>query len=306
MSGTGPGRAWRRVPDALLPATVIAAGLALAVPSPALAGRSDAVLALLVLLTALGIAPDRLAGVRERWRALVVLSVGPIVVLAPLAWAIGQGFDGPVRDGTLALGLASTEVAAVGLVALAGGDAALAAGALAGSLVASAVTGPLLASLLASGHGDAGTLPLLARFAVVVLLPLAAGLATGRTVPALARAADDLASASTLTVAVLVYAALSGSTDHGMLADQFAAAGAFLVASALPALAWVRFGPPSIRSTGALAIVLRDFAVAAALATQAFGSAAGAVAGTYGVLMLIVGAAAATTLRRRGTPATGQ
>jgi predicted Na+-dependent transporter len=48
-----------------------------------------------------------------------------------------------------------------------------------------------------------------------------------------------------------------------------------------------------------LPIALRDFAVASALATQVFGPPAATVAGIYGVLMLITGAIAATTLRRR-------
>ena len=46
-------------------------------------------------------------------------------------------------------------------------------------------------------------------------------------------------------------------------------------------------------------IGLRDFAVAAALASQAFGPSAATVAGVYGVLMLLVGAAAAQLLRRQ-------
>lgn len=127
----------RRLPDVLLLATLLAAGAALLVPARGLAARSDLILAALVLFTAMGIAPARLAAVRSRWRAVLLLSVGPLIVLTPLAWGIGRAFDGPVRDGTLALGLASTEVAAVGLVALAGGEAALAAAALAGSLVTS-------------------------------------------------------------------------------------------------------------------------------------------------------------------------
>lgn len=44
---------------------------------------------------------------------------------------------------------------------------------------------------------------------------------------------------------------------------------------------------------GALTIGMRDFAVAAALASQAFGTRASAVPGVYGVLMLLAGAAAA-------------
>lgn len=299
-------RAWRRAPDALLLGTLLAVVLALVAPSRQLASHSDLILALLVLLTALGIAPSQLAGVGANWRALLALSVGPLTVLVPLAWAIGQAFDAPVRDGTLALGLTSTEAAAVGLVALAGGNAALAAAALAGSLVVAAVVGPVLAGLLASGTSDAGTLALSGRFALVVLLPLAGGLATRRALPALARGEPEFAAASTVTVVVLVYAALSGGTGQSMLGSQLAAAAAFLAVSSLPALAWARYGPPATRTTGPLVIALRDFAVAAALATQAFGPAAGAVAGTYGVLMLVAGAATTTALRRRArrnTPA---
>ena len=55
----------------------------------------------------------------------------------------------------LTLGLSSTEVAAVGLVALAAGDAALALGALAGSLVAAATLGPLLVGVLAADAAGA-------------------------------------------------------------------------------------------------------------------------------------------------------
>jgi predicted Na+-dependent transporter len=50
-----------------------------------------------------------------------------------------------------------------------------------------------------------------------------------------------------------------------------------------------------------MTIAMRDFAVAAALAQQAFGSRAGAVPGVYGVLMLVAGALAASRLRRRST-----
>ena len=56
--------------------------------------------------------------------------------------------------------------------------------------------------------------------------------------------------------------------------------------------------PATLRVTGALVIELRDFAVAAALAGQAFGPAAATVSGVYGVLMLLLGAAGAQLLPR--------
>jgi predicted Na+-dependent transporter len=50
----------------------------------------------------------------------------------------------------LSLGLAPTETAAAGLVALAAGDAALALALVTGSLIVSALLGPLAAGLLAA------------------------------------------------------------------------------------------------------------------------------------------------------------
>jgi hypothetical protein len=58
--------------------------------------------------------------------------------------------------------------------------------------------------------------------------------------------------------------------------------------------------PSPATTPGAFTIAMRDFAVAATLATQAFGPGAGTVPGVHGVLMLIGGSLAATTLRHRG------
>jgi predicted Na+-dependent transporter len=107
-----------------------------------------------------------------------------------------------------------------------------------------------------------------------------------------------------VTVVVLVYAAMSGAADEGGLLSALAASALFLVLTGLAAAAWARFAPGELRTTGVLVIGLRDFAVAAALATQAFGPAAGTVAGIYGVLMLLVGAAAAQLLPKLGGPTT--
>jgi hypothetical protein len=57
-------------------------------------------------------------------------------------------------------------------------------------------------------------------------------------------------------------------------------------------LAWIALSEQNLRLTGALVIELRDFALADAFATQAFDSPAATVAGVYGVLMLLLGAAA--------------
>jgi hypothetical protein len=89
--------------------------------------------------------------------------------------------------------------------------------------------------------------------------------------------------------------------DH--LAPALAASAAFLALSAIPALATARVVSPSQRPAVGLTVGLRDLAVAATLATQAFGTSAATVAGIYGVLMLITDALTTTTLRR-GAPRT--
>jgi predicted Na+-dependent transporter len=217
-----------RVAGALLPLALAAVALALLAPSEEIATRADLLLAVLVVLTALGIAPRELWDLRTRFTAVLALSLAPFLVLIPLAWALSRLFDSPVREGVLTLGLSSTEVAAVGLVALAGGDAALALGALAGSLIAAATLGPLLIGLLAADAGSTDTGALLGRFALVVLLPLAVGVAARAASPRLTRGEPWYAAGSTVALAALIYAALSGSAADDDLAPALAASAAFL------------------------------------------------------------------------------
>ena len=283
-----------RTSDALLPLAAVAAGLALVVPSEAVAQRSDLVLAALVLFTALGIAPAQLATLRDRRAALAALVLAPFAVLVPVAWAVSRLFAGTVRDGVLALGVSSTEVAAVGLVALAGGSAVLALGALTGSLVVAALAGPVVLGWLAGAGADVAVGELVGRFALVVLVPLAVGLAVRSRLERLEAAEGELAGLLTLAVVVLVYAAMSGTREQ--LLSAVAASALFLLVCGAPVAAWAALAPAELRVTGALVIELRDFAVATALATQAFGPPAATVAGVYGVLMLLVGAAAAQLL----------
>jgi bile acid:Na+ symporter, BASS family len=292
-----PRQGLTRIADLLLPLAVVAAALALVAPSEGVAERSDWILAALVLFTALGIAPAQLARLREQKLALVALVVAPFLVLAPLAWAVSRLFSEPVREGVLALGVSSTEVAAVGLVALASGSAVLALGALTGSLVASALAGPPLLSVLAGGT-DVAVGELVGRFALVVLVPLAAGLGLRALAPRLKHAEEELGGLAAMTVVVLVYGAMSGADDDGRVLSAALAAMLFLVVSAAPVAAWISIAPRGLRITGALVIELRDFAVAAALATQAFGPPAATVSGVYGVLMLVVGAAAVQVMPR--------
>ena len=279
----------------MLPLALAAALAALVAPAPAVAERSNLLLAGLVLLTALGIAPADLRELRRRPGLVLALSVVPLALLAPAAWAVSRAFDGPVREGTVALGLAPTEVAAAGLVALARGSAAMALAVVAGSLVVSALAAPPLAVALGGAEGSVSALA--GGFAAVVLVPLGVGLAARAALPRLARAEGELAGAAALVLAALVYAALSAA-GREPLGEALLAAGAFLVVSAALAAGLWRLAPGHDPAAVALTFALRDFAVAAGVANQAFGSSAAAVPGVYGVLMLLAGAAAASVARR--------
>jgi predicted Na+-dependent transporter len=295
-------RALSATPRVLTPLALLAAALALIVPSSTVAARSDVLLALLVLATALGISFADLRRLRDHAAAVAVLSIIPLVVLGAVAWVLGRPFAPPIRDGLLAVGLASSEVASVGLVALARADATIALGAVSGSLVASALIGPVAIGALAGSSAHANPLPLLGRFALVVIVPLIVGVAARSRWPRMAVADPEREGLAALVVAVLVYAALSGTHGAHHLGAALLASVAFLAVSAAAAELWRRrTAPGAIAVPGALAIAMRDFAVAAALATQAFGTQAGAVPGVYGVVMLVAGTVAAGRLARSVT-----
>lgn len=138
----------------------------------------------------------------------------PLLVLGAIAYGIGRPFAPPVRDGLLAVGLSSSEVPAVGLVALAGADATITLAELTGSLVPAALIGPLAVSTVGGGHVH--TARLLGRFALVMIVPLAAGVAARsqrRWQARLAAFDEQREGVAALTVAALLYAALSGA--HG-------------------------------------------------------------------------------------------
>jgi BASS family bile acid:Na+ symporter len=290
----------RRVVDAVispLPLVLMTAAAGLLWPSREAAGHSDLILAVLVLAVALTIDPRRFRAVARARRRIAAAVLLPLALLLPLSIAVAAVFDGAPHDGVVALGLASTEVASAGLVALAGGDAALALTVVALSLGVTAAAAPLVAPLLVDTSIEPGEL--IVRFSVVVLVPLVVGLAVrarmgGKRIEALGD------RAATLVLAVLVYAALGDLGDLSRLGSAIAAAALFLVGSVAIAVL-LRPLPGELR-TGGFVFGLRDFAVAAALAGQFNSPGAAATPAVYGVLMLVLAAAAAPRLRRATTP----
>jgi BASS family bile acid:Na+ symporter len=289
-----------------LAAVLAAAAIGLTVQPPLawLASHQgiNVALAVLVLATAVTIPPAALGRIAAAWRSLALALAAGITVLPALAWAVSRiAPAGPLRDGLVTLGLAPCEIASVATTSMAGGEAALSAGVLIGSTLTTVIfAGPILGlealSPGARGHG-ASPGSIVASLALVVALPLAAGILLRARVTCVARYERPAGVTALVTVALLV--ALIAAEVHvsaGYLSVG-AGLGSFWIGSA--AIGWVlglRSGRPA-RAALLLTTSMRDFAIAAGLAAAAFGTAAAAPLGLYGVLVLAWGTAAAGYLR---------
>jgi predicted Na+-dependent transporter len=266
-------------------------------------------LAVLVLATAVTIDPDALGRLARAWRRVLAATAIGVTVLPALSWAVAQLVPaGPLRDGVLVTGLAPAEIASVATTGLAGGEAAVAAGVLIGSTLATVV---VAAPALSLETGAAGFSPdgVIANLALVVALPLAAGIALRALVPPARRRLETAqaaeAASRTALVAVAALVALVAA-EVRLSAGYAAAAGALLLFLAAAAvIGWLLGqlpGPGAARPTRTallLTISMRDFAIAAALAAAAFGPPAAAPLGLYGIAVLVWGTAVAGVLRRR-------
>ena len=259
----------------------------------------DVFLVVLVFSTALGIAPRSLRRLPSSWRPLcLALAVG-IGVLPLLSWlAAHLVAHGALRHGVMTIGLAPCEIASIATTAMAGGDVALAGGVLIGSTVLTvALAGPVLATEVPGAAVHPGHIVL--NLLLIVGAPLAAGI-TLRSFVALAPRAEDVASTtSTLAVAVLVALVASEVRFSTAYLPVVAAVLVFLAASAVVGQLVGRIGGRSSRQALLLTISMRDFAIAAGLASAAFGPAAAAPLGLYGVAVLVWGTGAAGFMRAR-------
>ncbi len=284
----------------LVPLVLATAVLGVAVPAPAreAVGKHGVTLALVVLVFAvgLGLPVSALAQTREHARRLAVVVLVPAVVLPALAWGGSRLVaPGPLRNGVLCAGVAPTEVAAVALTAIAGGSAALSAVVLIGSTIGSVVLAGLTLHLLATTTGSSSTASLLVALLQIVALPLAVGIVVRAALPSRRRLAANDASSAGASVAVLVLIWLVAGQAHlGVAYLQVGFALLLFLAGSAAAGALLTRGQPSpIRISLLLPVAMRDFAVAAGIATQAFGPATAAPLGLYGVFVLLLGAAAA-------------
>ena len=343
---------------AVLAAAII--GLSVQRPLAWLAARQgiNVLLAVLVFATAVTIEPAALRRAAAAWRPLLAALAIGVTVLPALAWAAARLVPaGPLRDGVLTVGLAPCEIASVATTAMAGGEAAVAAGLLIGSTVAAvAVAGPILA--LEAGHAGFSPGGVIGNLALVVALPLAVGIALRASaapaagvhaeqsprasappaagvraersprapappaadvgeeqaptrislrawLPATTRAlatpraqriASHVALAAVAALVALIAAEVHFSAGYAAVA---AALVVFLLASAVVGRLLGLRAPRPVAAALLLTTSMRDFAIAAGLAAAAFGPAAAAPLGLYGILVLVWGTAAAGAFRRR-------
>jgi predicted Na+-dependent transporter len=286
----------------LLLLIVVPAALGVAVPAP---GRyADArgaildTLAVLVFCTGASMTFAEMAAIRAVSRRVLVVLAVTTVTLPALAWLASHLVTGAaLRGGVLAAGAAPAEVASVALTGLAGGEVALAAGLLVASTVLTVLlAGPILS--VAGAHSAASQLGLLATLALVVALPLAAGAALRTIGPFDGREQPLLRILGIVSLLALLWEVASQVRLQASDTRLILALLLYLAAGAV--LGWLlSIGAASRQRTAIiLPTAMRDFAVAAGIATSAFGAAAAAPLGIYGILVLVFGTVAVHTSRR--------
>lgn len=273
-----------------------AATVGLIAPDPGRAAADargiDAALTVLVFASALTVSPGGFRRAAAHGKTLSAVVLLAAVILPGLAWAVSRLVPaGDLRHGVLTLAVAPVEVAAVAITAIVRGAVAATAVMLVGStLVAVLAAGPVL-GLFAAGAVEP-PVKIVADIALIVAAPLTIGLVL-RATPAgrpLSRVADAVAVAAVTVLAWLVASQIQLSADYATAA---AAIALFLAGSV--ALGWLatRSVPPTLRSAVMLSTSMRDFAVAAGIATAAFGPRAAGPLGLYGIAVLAWGAIAA-------------
>jgi predicted Na+-dependent transporter len=305
---------WSRARQAIssypeLVVVIVAATIGLCVQSPlawvAAHQGINILLAVLVFATAVTIEAAALRRVTTTWAPLLGSVAAGVTVLPALAWVASRVVSaGSLRDGVLTVGLAPCEIASVATTAMARGEAALSAGVLVGSTIATiAVAGPVLS--LEAGRASVHPGHIAVNLLLVVALPLAAGI--GIRAGHASRAGHPIGSRTeraatiTATLAVAALVALIAAEVH-LSVRYVAVAGALVIflagSAALGTLIGVAADRPAATAV-LLTTSMRDFAIAASLATSAFGSAASAPLGLYGIFVLVWGTATAGLLRQR-------
>jgi predicted Na+-dependent transporter len=259
----------------------------------------DIFLVVLVFSTALNIEVRSLRGLPRAWLPLTIALVVGITVLPALSWLLAHLLAaGHLRDGVTTIGLAPCEIASIATTAMAQGDVAMAAGVLIGSTALTVVlAGPILAAEVSGASLDPWHI--LVNLLFIVAVPLVAGILLRSAAQWPTRLSGTATWTSHVAVAVLV--GLVASEVHFTRAYLSVLGAILLFLAATAGVGWLvgqRVGKPGKKAL-LLTVSMRDFAIAAGLATAAFGARAAAPLGLYGIAVLVWGTAAAVVMRAR-------
>ena len=278
----------------LLPLVLVFAGLGVVLPG--LGRRLDAngailiTLAVLVFCTGSSVTFADFKGLRAASGRMAVVLAATTVILPVLAWLASKLVTEPaLQGGVMAAGVAPVEVASVAFTGLAGGEVVVAAGLLiASTLLTVVLAGPILRLL--GAQSATSQLGLLATLTLVVALPLMAGCAMRTIDPFGGRERPLMDVLGTASLLVLLWEIASELRLHA--SDAVVAVALLVYLAGAGVLGWLL--ARGVSSTRCSAVILptamRDFAVAAGIAASAFGVAAAAPLGIYGVMVLVFGA----------------
>ncbi len=276
-----------------------AAVLSQAVPQPArflVDHRGvDVSLFILVIATSLAIPPSAFGGLTANVRRLAAVLVSTTFILPALSWAASRLVPAlALRRGVLAVGLAPAEIASVATTSLAGGETAIAAGLLVASTLVAVVAAGVGLRLLGGGGAPIHMLSLLTNLAVVVAVPMAAGIALRARVT-LSEAQE--AAAERLSVAIVTLLVWLVASQVRLSPSYIAVAAAlllFLAGSVILGTALGIRAEKPVATALLLTTSMRDFAIAAGIAVAAFGAPSAAPLGLYGVMVIGWGMLVAT------------
>ena len=277
----------------LLPLVLIIAGLGVALPEPGRrldgGGAILITLAVLVFCTGSSVTFADIGSMRAVAGRMALVLAASTVTLPLLAWLASRLVSGPaLQGGVLAAGVAPVEVASVALTGMAGGEVVVAAGLLiASTLLTVLLAGPILGLL--GAHSAVSQLGLLATLALVVAMPLIAGCAMRTLDPFGGRERSLIEVLGMASLLVLLWEISSELRLHA--SDGRVAVALLVFLAGAGGLGWLlaRGAPRRQRTAVILPTTMRDFAVAAGIAASAFGIAAAAPLGIYGVLVLVFG-----------------
>ena len=287
----------------LLPLVLIVAGLGVMVPEPGRRLDGDGAilitLAVLVFCTGSSVTFADIRGMRAAAGRLALVLAASTVILPLLAWLASRLVSGAaLQGGVLAAGVAPVEVASVALTGMAGGEVVVAAGLLiASTLLTVLLAGPIL--MLFGAHSTTSQIGLLATLALVVALPLIMGCGLRTIDPFGGRERSLVEIVGMVSLLVLLWEIASELRLQA--SDVLVAVALLAYLAAAGVLGWLlALGAPAPRRTAViLTTAMRDFAVAAGIAASAFGIAAAAPLGIYGVMVLVFGAIVVYISKRR-------